>query len=71
MPHFHLPIMFNFTFHVCAIVFHMVNTDVPAGVGAPPLNTQLQVTLIKSHLLEKAFTVKPLLSGQLGTWGCP
>ena len=31
--------MFNFTLHVCNI-FHMVNIDVPAGVGAPPLDAQ-------------------------------
>ena len=29
--------MFNFTLHI----FHMVNVYVPAGVGAPPLDTQL------------------------------
>ena len=38
MPHFHIPIMFNFTLHVCTKIFHMVNIDVPAGVGGPPLN---------------------------------
>ena len=32
--------MFNFTLQ-CVQIFHMVNIDVPAGVGAPPLNTQL------------------------------
>ena len=32
MPHYYIPIMFNFTLHVCTI-FHI------AGVGAPPLNT--------------------------------
>ena len=26
---------------MCVQIFHMVNIDVPAGVGAPPLNTQL------------------------------
>ena len=26
---------------MCVQSFHMVNIDVPAGVGAPPLNTQL------------------------------
>ena len=29
--------MFNFSLHVCAEIFHMVNIDVPAGVGAPPV----------------------------------
>ena len=24
---------------MCAQIFHMVNIDVPAGVGAPPLDT--------------------------------
>ena len=34
--------MFNFTLHVCRNVpFHMMNLDVLAGVGAPPLDTQL------------------------------
>ena len=37
MPHSHIPSMFNFTLHI----FHMVKIDVPAGVGAPPLDTQL------------------------------
>jgi len=27
---------------MCVQIFHMVNIDVPAGVGAPPLETQLQ-----------------------------
>ena len=26
---------------MCVEIFHMVNIDVPAGVGAPPLDTQL------------------------------
>jgi len=26
---------------MCVQIFHMVNIDVPAGVGAPPLDTQL------------------------------
>ena len=26
---------------MCVQIFHMVDIDVPAGVGAPPLNTQL------------------------------
>ena len=33
--------MSNFTPHVCK-VFYIVNIDVPAGVGVPPLDTQLQ-----------------------------
>ena len=37
MPHSHIPIMFNFILHVCTIFSHGI--DVPAGVGAPPLNT--------------------------------
>ena len=35
MPHSHIPIIF----HVCTN-FHMVNIDMPAGLGAPPLDTQ-------------------------------
>ena len=31
--------MFNNT--VCAEIFHRMSIDVPAGVGAPPLDTQL------------------------------
>jgi len=38
MPYSDIPIMFKFTLHVCTI-FHMVSIDVPAGVGAPPLDT--------------------------------
>ena len=49
MPHPPKPPMFNLTlFHACAI-FHMVNIDVPASVGAPPLDTQL-------HLCTRAFS---------------
>ena len=33
--------MFNFTLHVCGKFSHMVNIDVLADVGAPPLDTQL------------------------------
>ena len=33
--------MFNFSLHVFADIFHTMNIDVPAGVGALPLNTQL------------------------------
>ena len=29
--------MFNFTLHVCVEIFHIMNIDVPPGVGAPPL----------------------------------
>ena len=29
---------------MCAQIFHMVNTDVPAGVGAPPLDTTPEAT---------------------------
>ena len=30
--------------NVCVNNFHIMNIDVPAGVGAPPLDTQLQAT---------------------------
>ena len=30
--------------NVCVNNFHILNIDVPAGVGAPPLNIQLQAT---------------------------
>ena len=33
------PIMFNFVCNVCA--FHIMNTNVPAGVGAPQLGTHI------------------------------
>ena len=39
MPYSHIPYMFNFTLHVCAKKFHILNIDVPAGVGTPPLDT--------------------------------
>ena len=32
--------MFNFTHHVCAENFHLMNINVSSDVGAPPLNTQ-------------------------------
>ena len=28
---------------MCVQIFHMVNIDVPAGDGAPPLDTQLPI----------------------------
>ena len=31
---------------MCVQIFHMVNIDVPAGVGAPPLDTQLSYKCI-------------------------
>ena len=40
------PIMSNFTLHVCGN-FHVVNINVPAGVGAPPLDTQLLNKLVQ------------------------
>ena len=36
--------MFNFILHVCTNFSYMVNTDVPAGVGAPPLDTTPEAT---------------------------
>ena len=41
MPHSPISILFNFSLRVFAEIFHTVNIDVPAGVGAPLLNTQL------------------------------
>ena len=41
--------MFNFTLDVCAN-FHMVNIDVPASVGAPPLDTQKNFEWISKHI---------------------
>ena len=43
MPHSYI-IMINFILHVC-VNFHMVNNNVPASVGAPPLSTQLFLLL--------------------------
>ena len=39
--HSHILIMVNFTLYVCAEDFHIMNIDVPASVGASPLDTQL------------------------------
>ena len=36
MAHSHISILFNCTLHVSIMII-----DVPAGVGAPPVNTQL------------------------------
>ena len=33
---------------MCVQIFHMVNIDVPAGVGAPPLDTQLPKSMLPS-----------------------
>ena len=34
------PIMFNFTLYVYAQNFHMMNINMPADIGTPPLSTQ-------------------------------
>ena len=60
----HIPIMFNFTLHVCRnVLFHMMNIDVPASVGAPPLDTQLlfskpmcQPVLVLPHLTHNFYS---------------
>ena len=62
MPHSHIPIMFNFIFHVCAN-FHVVNIDVPASVGAPPLNIQHL-----DNFLLLLFVSLPTKGGQKSTW---
>ena len=31
---------------MCVQTFHMVNIDVPAGVGAPPLDKQLKTIML-------------------------
>ena len=41
--------MFNFTLDVCAN-FHMMNIDVPASVGAPPLDMQKNFEWISKHI---------------------
>ena len=41
MPHSSLSIMFNFSLHVFAEIFPTMDIDVPASIGALPLNTQL------------------------------
>ena len=42
MPNPHIPLCFNFKLYACAeTIFHVMNTDVPTGVGVPPLNAQL------------------------------
>ena len=35
---------------MCVQSFYMVNIDVPAGVGAPPLDTQLPSTCWPYHV---------------------
>ena len=44
---------------MCIQIFHMVNIDVPAGVGAPPLNTQLQNIEVNNFGL--SITIKCIL----------
>ena len=34
---------------MCVQIFHMVNIDVPASVGAPPLNTATQYVASELH----------------------
>ena len=53
MPHpSHIPIMFNFTLHVCVEIFHIMNIDVPPGVGAAPLSTQPSCMQLCTNLYE-------------------
>ena len=35
---------------MCVQTFHMVNIDVPAGVGAPPLDKQLLYKMVEHNL---------------------
>ena len=39
--------MLNLTLYMCAENVHIANINVPAGVGAPLLNTQLQITAVQ------------------------
>ena len=39
--------MLNLTLYMCAENVHIANINVPAGVGAPLLNTQLQITVVQ------------------------
>ena len=48
MPHLlsqKCPIPISTSYFMCEQIFHMVNNDVPASVGAPPLSTQLLLLL--------------------------
>ena len=48
MPHLlsqKCPIPISTSYFMCVQIFHMVNNDVPASVGAPPLSTQLLLLL--------------------------
>jgi len=36
---------------MCVQIFHMVSIDVPAGVGAPPLDTTILSSIGYHHLL--------------------
>ena len=40
-PHFHIPILCLTSHFMCVESFHGMNINVPAGVGAAPLDTQL------------------------------
>ena len=58
MPHSHIPLCLTSHF-MCVQSFHMVSIDVPASVGAPPLDTTSLAKLIPLDLtLHKIFFVK-------------
>ena len=53
--HFHIPTKLTSHF-MCGQIFHMVSTDVPAGVSALPPNTQLlygrsSLTFDRHHIM--------------------
>ena len=43
--------MFDFALYACAESFHMMRIDVPTGVGAPPLSTQVITTFTANEYL--------------------
>jgi len=60
--------MFNFTLQCVQNLFHMVNINVPAGVGAPPLDTQLGLLGKHQSVPDQLVAVLSILDTVRITW---
>ena len=47
--------MFNFILCLCVENFHIMNINVPASVGAPPLHTQLSLNNFFSSVVQLVY----------------
>ena len=68
MPHPLSQLCFNFTLQCVQNFFHMVNINVPAGVGTPPLDTQLGLLGKHRNVPDQLVAVLSILDTVRITW---